>query len=84
VPPTNALILSNNLPPVSDNNAKFFVKPTVDFHRLTYISIITNKDILPFKSKQFNGFAPLQKPETSINLKGLNLSGKRVIESTDN
>ena len=68
---------------VKSFSGKFFVKPTVDFHRLTYISIITNKDILPFKSDKFNGFAPLQKPETSINLKGLNLSGKRVIERSE-
>jgi len=35
-------------------------------------------------SKTFDGFAPLQKPKSSINLKGFNLSGKRVIESPEN
>ena len=69
---------------VKSFSGKFYIKPTVDFHRLTYISIITNKISQPFLSKTFDGFAPLQKPESSINLKGLNLSGKRVIESTDN
>ena len=68
---------------VKSFSGKFYVKPSVDFHRLTYISIITNETFKPFYSKTFDGFAPLQKPETSINLKGLNLSGKRIIESTE-
>ncbi len=68
---------------VKSFSGKFYVKPTVDFHRLTFVSIITNKTLQPFSSKIFTGFAPLQKPETSINLKGLNLSGKRIIESLE-
>ena len=32
-------------------------------------------------SKTFDGFAPLQKPKSAITFKGLNLSGKRNIES---
>ena len=68
---------------VKSFSGKFYVKPSVDFHRLTYISIITNKTLQPFYSKTFDSFAPLQKPESSINLKGLNLSGKRIIESTE-
>ena len=68
---------------VKSFSGKFYVKPSVDFHRLTYISIINNKTFQPLYSKTFYGFAPLQKPESSINLKGLNLSGKRIIESTE-
>jgi len=34
-------------------------------------------------TKSFQGFAPLQKPKSSISLKGLNLSGKRKIESIE-
>ena len=69
---------------VKSFSGKFYIKPTVDFHRLTYISIITNKMSQLFPSKTFDGFAPLQKPKPSINLKGLNLSGKRIIEGTGN
>ena len=59
------------------------MEPTVEFHRLTYISIITNKTSQPFFPKTFDGFAPLQKPDSSVNLKCLNLSGKRIIESEE-
>ena len=68
---------------VKSFSGKFYVEPTVDFHRLTYISIITNKTFQPLYSKNFDGFAPLQKPDSSVNLKGLNLSGKRIIESEE-
>ena len=68
---------------VKSFSGKYYVKPTVDFHRLTYVSIITNKTSQAFASKNFQGFAPLQKPESTINLKGLNLSGKRIIESVE-
>ena len=69
---------------VKSFSGKFYVKPIIDFQRLTYISIITNKTSQPMSSKTFDGFAPLQKPKSSINLKGFNLSGKRVIESPEN
>ena len=68
---------------VKSFSGKFYVEPTVDFHRLTYISIITNRTLQTLYSKTFDGFAPLQKPESSLNLKGLNLSGKRIIESQE-
>ena len=68
---------------VKSFSGKFYVKPIVDFQRLTYISIITNKTSQFFSSKNFQGFAPLQKPKPSINLKGLNFSGKRVIEGLE-
>ena len=68
---------------VKSFSGKYYVKPTVDFHRLTYISIITNKTSLPVLTKSFQDFAPLQKPESSISLKGLNLSGKRIVESPE-
>ena len=66
---------------VKSFSGKYYVKPTVDFHRLTYISIITNKTSLPILTKNFQDFAPLQKPDSSLSLKGLNLSGKRIVES---
>ena len=69
---------------VKSFSGKFYVKPVVDFQRLTFISVITNKSSESFSSKTFEGFAPLQKPKSSINLKGLNLSGKRIIEGTEN
>ena len=69
---------------VKSFSGKFYVKPIIDFQRITYISIITNKTSKPMSLKTFDGFAPLQKPKSSINLKGFNLSGKRVIESPEN
>jgi rod shape-determining protein MreC len=68
---------------VKSFSGKFYVKPTVDFHRLTYISIITNKTSLPVLTKTFQDFAPLQKPDASLSLRGLNLSGKRIVESPE-
>ena len=69
---------------VKSFSGKYYVKPTVDFHRLTYISLIINKNSLPVFSSNFHGFAPLQKPKSAINLKGLNLGGKRMVESKEN
>ena len=69
---------------VKSFSGKFYVKPVVDFQRLTFISVITNKPSGSFSLENFEGFAPLQKPKPSINLKGLNLSGKRIIEGTGN
>tara|TARA_B100000963_G_C22495268_1_gene611146 strand:- start:17 stop:952 length:936 start_codon:yes stop_codon:yes gene_type:complete len=68
---------------VKSFSGKYYVKPTVDFHRLTYVSIITNQNSLPVYPKAFQGFAPLQKPESPITLKGLNFSGKRMLESSE-
>ena len=68
---------------VKSFSGNFYVKPSVDFLRLTYISIITNKNYLPIFPKTFQGFAPLQMPKSSISLKGLHLSGKRKIESAE-
>ncbi len=59
----------------------YFVRPTVNFQRLTYISIITNKKNVSNFSNDFQGFAPLQKPKKSIVLKGLDSSGNRKVES---
>ena len=69
---------------VKSFSGKFYVKPVVDFQRLTFISVIKNKPSGSFSPETFEGFAPLQKPKPSINLKGLNLSGKRIIEGTGN
>jgi cell shape-determining protein MreC len=69
---------------VKSYSGKYYVKPTVDFHRLTYISIIINKNSLPVFTRNFQGYAPLQRPEPSITLKGLNLGGKRINESSEN
>ncbi len=68
---------------VKSFSGKYYVKPTVDFHRLTYISILTNKNSVPIYSKNFQGFAPLQKPNSSISLKGFNFSGKRKTEGLE-
>ena len=59
----------------------YYVKPTVNFQRLTYVSIITNYNSKHLPRNIFNGFAPLQKPTPSIGLKGLNSSGTRKLES---
>ena len=61
----------------------YFIKPTVDFHRITYISIITNKKRISNISNSFQGFAPLQKPKRSMVLKGLDSSGTRKTESLE-
>ena len=61
----------------------YFIKPTVDFHRITYISIITNKKRISTISNIFQGFAPLQKPKRSLVLKGFDSSGTRKTESLE-
>ncbi len=65
-------------------SGSYFVKPSVDFHRLTYISIITNKNSITNFSNKFQGFAPLQKPKQSPVLKGLDSSGTRKKENLEN
>ena len=62
---------------VKSLSGKYYVKPTIDFHRITYISIITNFNLVKHYNKGFSGFAPLQKPKPSMGLKGLNSSGSR-------
>ena len=56
---------------VKSFSGKFYVKPIIDFQRLTYISIITNKTSQPMSLTTFDGFAPLQKPKSSINFSKL-------------
>ncbi|MDC1022925.1 rod shape-determining protein MreC [Alphaproteobacteria bacterium] len=65
---------------VKSFSGKYYVKPTVDFHRITYISIITNFNLVKNYNKVFDGFAPLQKPKPGIGLKGINSSGNRKYE----
>ena len=65
---------------VKSFSGKYFVKPTIDFHRITYISIITNFNIKENVNKGFDGFAPLQKPKPTNGLRGLNSSGSRKYE----
>jgi rod shape-determining protein MreC len=62
---------------VKSFSGKYYVKPTIDFHRITFISIITNFNLIENKDRRFNGYAPLQKPKPTIGLKGLNSSGSR-------
>ena len=62
----------------------YYVKPTVNFQKLTYVSIITNFNSKYFSKNNFNGFAPLQKPMQTIGLKGINSSGTRNSESLKN
>jgi rod shape-determining protein MreC len=66
---------------LSDN---YYVKPTVNFQKLTYVSIITNFNSKYSSKNNFNGFAPLQKPMPTIGLKGINSSGIRNSESLKN
>ena len=69
---------------VKSFSGNYYVKPTVNFQKLTYVSIITNFNSKYSSKKHFNGFAPLQKPMPSIGLKGINSSGKRKLESLKN
>ena len=62
----------------------YYVKPTVNFQKLTYVSIITNFNSKYSSKNNFNGFAPLQKPMPTIGLKGINSSGTRNSESLKN
>ena len=66
---------------VKSFSGKYYVKPTVDFHRITYISILTNIDIINNSDNEFSGYAPLQKPKPNLGLKGLDSSGTRKLES---
>jgi len=69
---------------VKSFSGNYYVKPTVNFQKLTYISIITNFNSKYSLKENFNGFAPLQKPIPSIGLKGINSSGARKSESLKN
>ena len=66
---------------VKSFSGKYYVKPKVNFQRITYVSIITNFNSEYYTKNDFNGFAPLQKPKPSIGLKGINSSGTRKTES---
>lgn len=68
---------------VKSFSGQYYVKPIVDFQRLTYISIIINNNTPNKSVKDFKGFAPLQEPKPSLGLKGLNSSGTRTIESLE-
>ncbi len=65
---------------IKNFSGNYYVKPSVDFQRLTYVSIITNFNSAENIEKKFNSFAPLQKPKPSIGFKGINSSGKRKLE----
>ena len=69
---------------VKSFSGDYYVKPTVNFQKLTYVSIIKNFNSQYLSKKDFNGFAPLQKPIPSIGLKGINSSGTRKSESLKN
>ena len=58
-------------------SGEFYIKPSVDFQRMTYLSIITNKEKISGNYKTFEGFAPLQKPKPSFVFKGFDSSGRR-------
>ncbi len=62
---------------VKSFSGKYYVKPTINFHRITYISIITNFNLVKNYNRGFSSFAPLQKPKPAMGLKGLNSSGNR-------
>ena len=65
-------------------SGNYYVKPTVNFQKLAYVSIITNFNSKYSSKNNFNGFAPLQKPKPTIGLKGINSSGTRNSESLKN
>ena len=58
-------------------SGEFYIKPSVNFQRMTYLSIITNDKKLSDNYKKFQGFAPLQKPKPRLVFKGLDSSGTR-------
>ena len=62
-------------------SGKYSVKPSVDLNRITYISIITNFNLPQDANNDFDGFAPMQKPKSSLGLKGIDSSGSRKLES---
>lgn len=61
-------------------SGKYYIKPSVDFQRMTYISILTNNQTINVDDKKFQGFAPLQNPKPSSIFKGIDSRGKRKIE----
>ena len=65
-------------------SGNYYVKPTVNFQKLTYVSIITNFNSKYSSKNNFNSFAPLQNPMPTIGLKGINSSGTRNSESLKN
>ena len=69
---------------IKSYSGDYYVKPVVNFQRLTYVSIITNFNSKHSSKKIFNGFAPLQKPMPSIGLKGFDSSGTRKLEGLKN
>ena len=62
-------------------SGKYYVKPSVDLNRITYISIITNFNLPQGANNDFDSFAPMQKPKTSLGLKGIDSSGSRKLKS---
>ena len=58
-------------------SGEFYIKPSVNFQRVTYLSIITDDKKISENYKKFQGFAPLQKPKPRLVLKGLDSSGTR-------
>ena len=58
-------------------SGEFYIKPSVNFQRMTYLSIITNGKKLSDDYKKFQGFAPLQKPKPRLVFKGFDSSGTR-------
>ena len=63
---------------VKSYSGRYYVKPSVNFQRLTYVSIIKNFNAKQDVNKTFNSYAPMQMPKGSIGLKGINSSGTRV------
>ena len=69
---------------IKNFDGEYYVKPSVNFQRLTYVSIVTNFNSKDSLSQNFNGFAPLQKPIPSDGFKGINSSGKRKLKDLKN
>ena len=63
---------------VKSYSGSYYVKPSVNFQRLAYVSIIKNFNAKQDVTKTFNGYAPMQMPKSSIGFKGINSSGTRV------
>ena len=76
-------ILGGSFDPPHDGHIKISIEARKLYKLDNIIWAITNKNPLPLYSKGFQGYAPLQKPTSSFGLKGLNSSGKRVIESLE-
>ena len=69
---------------IKNFSGEYYVKPSVNFQRLTYVSILSNFNSEDSIIQNFNGFAPLQKPRPSDGFKGINSSGKRKLEDLKN